>query len=59
MRNLFITCLLMSAQLTAQSQQRIFIYPSEEGIVIKGFDTTAPYMDYYPAKNASPKKQLY
>lgn len=56
MRNLFIGFLLMSAQLTAQSQQRIFIYPSEEGIVIKGFDTTAPYMDYYPAKNASTKK---
>lgn len=46
-----IVFLLMCAQLTVQSQQRIFLYPSEEGIVIKGFDTTAPYMDYYPSKN--------
>lgn len=56
MRKLFIAFLLMSAQLTAHSQQRIFIYPSEEGIVIPGFDTTAPYMDYYPSKNTSDKK---
>ncbi|MES2004431.1 MAG: alpha/beta hydrolase [Bacteroidota bacterium] len=46
----------MTIQLTAQSQQRIFIYPSEQGIVIKGFDSLAPFMDYYPSKNPSVKK---
>jgi len=54
---LFISALLfMSAQITANSQQRIFIYPSQEGIVIKGFDSLAPYMDYYPSNNLSPGK---
>ncbi len=47
---------LMMISLVAQAQQRIFLYPSEEGIVIKGFDTTAPYMDYYPSKNPSRSK---
>ncbi len=56
MRNFCILLLLMTIQLTAQSQQRIFIYPSEQGIVIKGFDSLAPFMDYYPSKNPSVKK---
>ncbi len=58
MRKLFIALLLMSTQLTAHSQQRIFIYPSSEGIVKPGFDTTAPYMDYYPSKNPSAQKTV-
>jgi acetyl esterase/lipase len=57
MRFLLITVFFMT-QLAARSQQRIFIYPSEEGIVNKGFDTTAPYMDYYPSKNPSLKKTV-
>ena len=56
MRTLTFALLFMACQLTARSQQRIFIYPSAEGIVNKGFDTTAPYMDYYPSKNQSAKK---
>lgn len=51
-----IALLLMCAQLSANSQQRIYLYPSEEGIVIRGFDTTAPYIDYYPSKNPSAGK---
>ncbi len=41
----------------ARSQERIFLYPATEaGIQIKGFDTTAPFMDYYPSGNVSDKK---
>lgn len=58
MRKLFIALFLMSTMLTAHSQQRIFIYPSSEGIVKPGFDTTAPYMDYYPSRNTSTKKTV-
>ncbi|MEO8171681.1 MAG: alpha/beta hydrolase [Sediminibacterium sp.] len=58
MRKLIIAVLVLFSQLTGHSQQRIFIYPSEEGIVNKGFDTTAPYMDYYPSKNPSLKKTV-
>jgi acetyl esterase/lipase len=46
-----ITSLLFC--MTTHSQQRIFLYPSEEGIVHKGFDTSAPFMDYFPAKNGA------
>jgi acetyl esterase/lipase len=56
MRRSLILLLLITAQFAALSQQRIFIYPSEDGIINKGFDTTAPYMDYYPSKNPSTKK---
>ncbi len=57
MRLFMIASLIAVTQITALSQQRIFIYPaSAEGIVNKGFDTTAPYMDYYPSKNPSAKK---
>lgn len=48
--------LFLTSTLAARSQQRIFLYPSENGIVIKGFDTTAPYLDYYPSKNPSKGK---
>lgn len=58
MHKLIIAVLFICTQLTARSQQRIFIYPSEEGIVNKGFDTTAPYMDYYPSSNPSLKKTV-
>ena len=56
MRLHLIAFLFMATAFTARSQERIFIYPSEEGIVIKGFDTTAPYMDYYPSVNSSKSK---
>lgn len=55
-RFLTLTGLLMLSLLSARSQQRIYLYPSEDGIVIKGFDTTAPFMDYYPSANPSPGK---
>ena len=49
--------MLLTTHIITQSQVRIFIYPpSQEGIVNKGFDTTAPFMDYYPSKNPSNKK---
>jgi acetyl esterase/lipase len=50
-----LIALLMTATI-AGAQQRIQIYPSEEGIVIKGFDTIAPFMDYYPSANPSKNK---
>jgi acetyl esterase/lipase len=56
MRLLIIVLVLMATQLTSTAQQRIFMYPSTEGIVNKGFDTIAPYMDYYPSQNPSAKK---
>lgn len=40
----------------ALAQQRIFLYGSDETVVNKGFDTIAPYMDYYPSNNPSPNK---
>jgi len=56
MRTVTVALLLIATQLTAHSQQRIFLYPSSEAVVIKGFDTTAPFMDYYPSNNPSPGK---
>lgn len=56
MRFLLAVSFFIATQFTANSQQRIFLYHSEEGIVNKGFDTTAPYMDYYPSSNPSAKK---
>ena len=57
MQKLIFVLLLLSAKTNTYSQERIFIYlTSQEGIVNKGFDTTAPYMDYYPSKNPSNKK---
>jgi acetyl esterase/lipase len=56
MRFLLIVLFFTAVQYTAKAQQRIFLYPSEEGIVNKGFDTIAPYMDYYPSTNPSLKK---
>ena len=53
MRTFIIALLIVFLQLSAGSQQRIFIYPSQEGIVNKGFDSLAPYMDYYPSSNPS------
>jgi acetyl esterase/lipase len=46
----------MSSQLTAHSQQRIYLYASSEGILHKGFDTTAPFIDYYPSNNPAEGK---
>lgn len=53
---LLIVLLLAAIQFTANAQQRFFLYPSEDGIVNKGYDTIAPYMDYYPSANPSLKK---
>ncbi|MCW3087120.1 MAG: Acetyl esterase/lipase [Sediminibacterium sp.] len=55
MRKLTLAILLMTA-LTTPAQQRIFLYASTEGITHAGFDTTAPYMDYYPSANPSAGK---
>jgi len=55
MRTLITVLLFMAIQLPTQSQERIFLYPPGVG-TIKGFDTTAPYIDYYPSKNTSQKK---
>jgi acetyl esterase/lipase len=51
-----LTFLLLLAAGTVLGQQKIRLYPSEEGIVIKGFDTTAPYLVYYPSQNSSRSK---
>lgn len=48
--------LLFMAVVTANAQQRIFLYASAEGITNKGFDTTAPFIDYYPSNNTSTGK---
>lgn len=57
MRTQILVFLLMSIRITAHSQERIFLYPANEpGIVIKGFDTTAPFMDYYPSNKVSSHK---
>ena len=57
MQKLIIAILCMTAQLSTSAQQRIDLYPaSQEGIIIKGFDTTFPHMDYYPSTNPSAKK---
>lgn len=39
-----------------RAQQRIFLYPSADAVTHKGFDTIAPYMDYYPSANPNPAK---
>jgi acetyl esterase/lipase len=57
MQKLILVILLMSTQINTRAQQRINLYPaSQEGITIKGFDTTVPHMDYYPSTNSSAKK---
>jgi acetyl esterase/lipase len=57
MRLPIFALLLMGLPLTTRSQERIFLYSATaEGITHKGFDTTAPFMDYYPSKNPSAKK---
>jgi acetyl esterase/lipase len=48
MRKLLCILFLMS-QLPSGAQQRIFLYPAPETVMNKGFDTVAPFMDYYPA----------
>lgn len=55
MRSLTLALLLMTS-FTAHAQQRIFLYASSEGIINKGFDTVAPFMDYYPSGNPLPGK---
>jgi acetyl esterase/lipase len=54
MRKIILILLLMP--ILGQSQQRIYLYPSTDGIMKPGFDTTAPFMDYYPSANTSPAK---
>ncbi len=56
MRVLTLVLFLISAQPTAYSQQRIFLYPSAEEVMHKGYDTIAPFIDYYPSSNPSGHK---
>ncbi|MEN9685264.1 MAG: hypothetical protein RLZZ28_1050 [Bacteroidota bacterium] len=57
MRKLLLVLLLMTAKQHSEAQERIFIYPStRENIMNKGFDTVAPYIDYYPSSNPSKSK---
>jgi acetyl esterase/lipase len=48
---IIIFALFFMATTNTRSQQRIFLYAVPETVMIKGFDTTAPFMDYYPANN--------
>ena len=56
MRIVTLLFLFMAAQSTTRSQERIYLYPSAQEVMIKGFDTTAPFMDYYPSANPKPGK---
>lgn len=56
MRIIVAILLLISFQIRSNSQERIFLYHSTEGILNKGFDTIAPFIDYYPSKNPSSAK---
>jgi acetyl esterase/lipase len=46
---IFFICHLFISQ-RAMSQQRFFLYPNDKNAVIAGFDSLAPFIDYYPAK---------
>jgi acetyl esterase/lipase len=48
--------ILLIVPMMVKSQQRIFLYPSTEGIMKPGFDSLAPFMDYYPANSGSNAK---
>jgi acetyl esterase/lipase len=54
MRKLLLILFLMPVAVF--SQQRIFLYPSNEGVMKPGFDTVAPFMDYYPSGSSSTGK---
>lgn len=55
LKTCLLTCLLLASSML-HAQQRIFLYPQErEDIMHKGFDTIAPFMDYYPAPNDTTK----
>ena len=56
MRSFIFVFFLMFTQVNTYSQQRIFLYASSEAVMNKGFDTTAPYIDYYPSNNPSTEK---
>lgn len=56
MRAIHFVLILFAIPLLSHSQQRIFIYASAESVMNKGFDTTAPFIDYYPSKNSSKEK---
>ncbi len=56
MRKIIFLLFCMSVAAMSHAQQRIFLYASTEGIMNKGFDTVAPFMDYYPSANPSAKK---
>jgi acetyl esterase/lipase len=55
MRCLSVLLLLLLLQFSALSQERIFLYSSADS-VIKGFDSLAPFIDYYPSTNPSKNK---
>ncbi len=57
MKKIAILSLLFFAAKSIIAQQRIFLYPSDaKGIMIAGFDSLAPFIDYYPAKQSSSNK---
>ncbi len=56
MRTIHLVLIFISIAMVSRSQQRIFIYPSPEPVMNKGFDTIAPFIDYYPSKNPSKEK---
>lgn len=57
MKKIIILSLLFFAANSIMAQQRIFLYPSDEkGIMISGFDSLEPFIDYYPAKQSSTNK---
>src|ERR1700712_851754 len=57
MKKIAILSFLFFATKSIIAQQRIFLYPSnEKGIIIPGFDSLAPFIDYYPAKQSSANK---
>lgn len=56
MRTLLLVVFAIVMHGTVSAQQRIFLYGQDEPVVNKGFDTIAPYMDYYPSANPSAGK---
>lgn len=52
----FLFTMLFMTQLSSGAQQRIYLYNASEQVMIPGFDTVAPYMDYYPAAGQASNK---
>jgi acetyl esterase/lipase len=58
MNKLILLVFLLFMRITASAQQRIQLYASPETVMNKGFDTVAPFMDYYPSTNPSKQKTV-